>query len=263
MDRLTKSTHFIPVRTNYNVAKLAEVYVEEIVRLHGVPSSIVSDRDPKFTSHFWGALHEALGMKLRLSPAYHPQTNRQIERTTQTLEDMLRACVLDDRESWDKLLPLVEFTYNNSYHASIGMAPYEALYKRKFQTPLCWYKDRDNSIMGPDLVQQTNEKVKLIQERMKTTQSIQKNYADQRSRVLEFQEGDHVFFRVTPMTGVGRALRYKNLTSKFIGPYQILRRVGLAAYQIALPMNLANLYNVFHVSQLRKCMVDSSHVITP
>lgn len=164
VDRLTKSTHFIPVRTNYNVAKLAEIYIAEIVKLHGVPSSIVSDRDPNFTSHFWGELQEALGTKLRLSSAYHPQTDGQTERTIQTLEDMLRACVLDNGGSWDNLLPLIEFTYNNSYHSSIGMAPYEALYGRKCQTPLCWYKDGESMLVGPELVLQTSEKVRLIQE---------------------------------------------------------------------------------------------------
>jgi hypothetical protein len=223
----------------------------------------VSDRDPKFTSHFWGALQKALGTELRLSSAYHPQTDGQTERTIQTLEDMLRACVLDDRGSWDNLLPLIEFTYNNSYHASIGMAPYEALYGRKCQTPLCWYKDGESMLVGPELVQQTTEKVRLIQERMKTSQSRQKSYADQRRRPLEFQEGDHVFLRVTPTTGVGRALKSKKLTPKFIGPYQVLRRVGPMAYQIALPPNLAGLHNVFHVSQLRKYIADTTHVIAP
>ncbi|KAK2448109.1 hypothetical protein QL285_007407 [Trifolium repens] len=128
VDRLTKSAHFMPVRTTYNVEKLAEVYVAEIVRLHGVPTSIVSDRDPKFTSHLWKAFQKSLGTKLRHSSAYHPQTDGQTERTIQSLEDLLRACVLDDQRSWDELLPLVEFTYNNSFHGSIGMAPFEALY---------------------------------------------------------------------------------------------------------------------------------------
>lgn len=115
------------MRANYNVTKLAEIYIAEIVKLHGVPSIIVFDRDPKCTSQFWRELQEALVTKLRLSSTYHPQTDGQTERTIQTLEDMLRACVLDDQGSWDSLLPLIEFTYNNSYHASIEMAPYEEL----------------------------------------------------------------------------------------------------------------------------------------
>jgi hypothetical protein len=153
VDRLTKSAHFLPVKTTFNVQQLAELYVAEIVRLHGVPTSIVSDRDPKFTSHFWGALHKALGTKLSLSSAYHPQTDGQTERTIQSLEDLLRACVLDNHGSWDDILPLVEFTYNNSFHASIGMAPYEALYGRRCRTPLCWHQDGESLLIGPEYIQ--------------------------------------------------------------------------------------------------------------
>ncbi|KAK2427510.1 hypothetical protein QL285_026084 [Trifolium repens] len=263
VDRLTKSAHFLPVRTTDTAAKLTDVYIAEIVRLHGIPSSIVSDRDPKFTSHFWKTLHEALGTKLRLSSAYHPQTDGQTERTNQSLEDLLRACVLDDRGSWDDVLPLIEFTYNNSFHASIGMAPYEALYGRRCQTPLCWYQDGESMIVGPEMVQQTTDKVRKIRAMMKVAQDRQKSYADRRRRPLEFAEGDHVFLRVTPTTGVGRALKAKKLTPKFIGPYQILERIGKVAYRIALPPVLSLIHDVFHVSQLRKYTPDPSHVITP
>ncbi|KAK2403361.1 hypothetical protein QL285_052808 [Trifolium repens] len=263
VDRLTKSAHFLPVRTTDTAAKLTDIYIAEIVRLHGIPSSIVSDRDPKFTSHFWRTLHEALGTKLRLSSAYHPQTDGQTERTNQSLEDLLRACVLDDRGSWDDVLPLIEFTYNNSFHASIGMAPYEALYGRRCQTPLCWYQDGESMIVGPEMVQQTTDKVRKIRAMMKVAQDRHKSYADRRRRPLEFEEGDHVFLRVTPTTGVGRALKAKKLTPKFIGPYQILERVGKVAYRIALPPVLSLIHDVFHVSQLRKYTPDPSHVITP
>ncbi|KAK2409994.1 hypothetical protein QL285_045389 [Trifolium repens] len=263
VDRLTKSAHFLPVRTTDTAAKLTDIYIAEIVRLHGIPSSIVSDRDPKFTSHFWKTLHEALGTKLRLSSAYHPQTDGQTERTNQSLEDLLRACVLDDRGSWDDVLPLIEFTYNNSFHASIGMAPYEALYGRRCQTPLCWYQDGESLIIGPEMVQQTTDKVRKIRAMMKVAQDRQKSYADRRRRPLEFEEGDHVFLRVTPTTGVGRALKAKKLTPKFIGPYQILERVRKVAYRIALPPVLSLIHDVFHVSQLRKYTPDPSHVITP
>ncbi|KAK2397880.1 hypothetical protein QL285_059409 [Trifolium repens] len=263
VDRLTKSAHFLPVRTTDTAAKLTDVYIAEIVRLHGIPSSIVSDRDPKFTSHFWRTLHEALGTKLRLSSAYHPQTDGQTERTNQSLEDLLRACVLDDRGSWDDVLPLIEFTYNNSYHSTIGMAPYEALYGRRCQTPLCWYQDGESLIVGPEMVQQTTDKVRKIRAKMKVAQDRQKSSADRRRRPLEFEEGDHVFLRVTPTTGVGRALKAKKLTPKFIGPYQILERIGKVAYRIALPPVLSLIHDVFHVSQLRKYTPDPSHVITP
>ena len=138
VDRLTKSAHFIPVRIDYSMDRLAELYVEEIVRLHGVPLSIVSDRDPRFTSRFWKELQSALGTRLNFSTAFHPQTDGQSERLIQVLEDMLRGCVMEFTGSWDRYIPLMEFAYNNSYQSSIGMAPYEALYGRRCKTPVCW-----------------------------------------------------------------------------------------------------------------------------
>jgi hypothetical protein len=152
IDRLTKSAHFIPINQTFSLERLAQVYVKEIIRLHGIPASIVSDRDPRFTSKFWKQLHLELGTKLRLSSAYHPQTDGQSERTIQSLEDLLRACALEHKESWDEFLPLIEFTYNNSYHSSIGMAPYESLYGRKCCTPLCWYEVGENKLLGSDFV---------------------------------------------------------------------------------------------------------------
>ncbi|XP_068502889.1 uncharacterized protein [Phaseolus vulgaris] len=131
VDKLTKTTHFLPIDLRISMQKLTQIYIDEIVRLHGLPSNIVSDRDPRFTSRFWKTLQEVLGTKFRLSSAYHPQTDGQSERTIQYLEDFLRTCVLDHLGSWDEILPLVEFTYNNSYQASIRMAPFEALYGRK------------------------------------------------------------------------------------------------------------------------------------
>jgi transposase InsO family protein len=128
VDRLTKVADFLPVKTKYSSAKLAELYMERIVSLHGVPKKIVSDRGTQFTSHYWQKLHESLGAKLNFSTAYHPQTDGQNERTNQILEDMLRACALQYGSSWDKSLPYAEFSYNNSYQKSLQMTPFEALY---------------------------------------------------------------------------------------------------------------------------------------
>nr|KYP55985.1 Retrotransposable element Tf2 [Cajanus cajan] len=246
VDRLTMCAHFLPVNKRWSLERLSPLYIREIVRLHGVPSSIISDRDPRFTSMFWQTLHQALGMRLRLSSAYHPQTDGQSERTIQSLENLLRACVLDHLGSWEEVLPLVEFTYNNSYHASIGMVPFEALYGRRCRTSLCWYQKGESVVVGPELVLQTTKMVRQIQERLRATQSQQKSYADRRRRPLQFEEGEHVFLRVTPTTGVGRAVRAKKLTLKFIGPYRILRHVGPVAYQLALPPVLSKLHDVFH-----------------
>ena len=196
-----------------------------------------------------------------MSSTYHPQTDGQSKRTIQSLKDLLRACVLDHPGTWSDVLPLVKFTYNNSYHSSIGMAPYEALYGRRCRTPLCWQQDGESVVLGPKFLQQTIEKVRVIQNRMRATQSRQKSYADTRRMPLEFEVGDHVFLRVTPTTGIGRALKSRKLTPRFIGPYQITKRIGSVAYEIALPPHLANLHNVFHISQLRNYEADRTHVL--
>jgi hypothetical protein len=138
VDRLTKVAHFIPVNTTYSGARLAELYISRIVCLHGVPKKIISDRGSQFTSRFWEQLHDSLDTKLRFSTAYHPQTDGQTERTNQVLEDMLRACAIQYGSSWDKCLPYAEFSYNNSYQASLKKSPFEALYGRKCRTPLYW-----------------------------------------------------------------------------------------------------------------------------
>ncbi|EOY21236.1 Uncharacterized protein TCM_012637 [Theobroma cacao] len=160
--RLTKSAHFLAIHSTYSIEKLARLYIDEIVRLHGILVSIVLDRDPRFTSRFWPKFQEVLGTKLRFSTACHPQTDGQSERTIQTLEDMLRACVIDFTGSWDRHLPLVEFAYNNSFQSSIGMAPYKALYGRKCRTPLCWDEVDERKLVNVELIDLTNDKIKVI-----------------------------------------------------------------------------------------------------
>ena len=147
----------------------------------------MSDRDGWFTSRFWLRVHEALGTRLHFTTAYNPQSDGQSERTIQTLEDMLRACVLDWRGLWTDHLALVEFAYNNSWHASIQMAPYEALYGRRCRTPLCW--DEPTGVVGepPKIVEAMISIVAQIRDRLLTAQSRQKSYADKRWRPLEFE----------------------------------------------------------------------------
>ena len=194
VDRLTKSAHFLPVRTDYSLDKLAELYIKEIVRLHGIPISIISDRDPRFTSRFWGKLQEALGTRLNFSTVFQPQTDGQSERVIKIMEDMLRSCVIDYEGSWDRHIPLVEFVYNNSFQLSIGMAPYEALYGRKCRTPLCWTELSEKKVIGLDLIQETEEKVKMIRERLKIANDRQKSYADMKRKDIRYEIGEKVFF---------------------------------------------------------------------
>lgn len=162
IDRLSKSAHFVAIKTTWGVQKLAEIFIHEIVCLHGTPKSIVSDRDGRFMSRFWKELHKPMGTELRFSTAFHPQTDGQSERIIQTLEDMLRACVLDRSTSWDTSLSLIEFTYNNSWYAMIKMAPYEALYGRKCRSPICWDETADKILLSPELVERTATDVALI-----------------------------------------------------------------------------------------------------
>ncbi|KAG8503406.1 hypothetical protein CXB51_001385 [Gossypium anomalum] len=240
VDRLTKSAHFIPVRTDYSLQKLAKLYVAEIVRLHGVPVSIISDRDPRFTSRFWRKLQEELGTRLDFSTAFHPQTDGQSKRVIQVLEDMLRGCIIDFRGSWEDYLPLAEFAYNNSYQASIQMAPYEALYGRRCHT---------------------ESKVRLIRDRLKEASDRKKSYADLKRKEIEFAVGDMVFLKVSPWKKILRFGRKGKLSPRFIGPYRVDKRVGPVAYQLELPPELHRIHNVFHVSMLRRYRSDPTHVI--
>ena len=156
---MTKSAH-----VGFTLKRLEKLYIKEIIRLHRILVTIISDRDTIFISQFWKSLYKALKIKLNFSTAFHPQTDGQSERTIQILEDMLRTCILDMKSSWDEHLPLIEFAYNNSYQASIGMAPYEALYGRRCRSPIHWDDVGERRILGPELVQQAVEKIQLIKE---------------------------------------------------------------------------------------------------
>nr|GFB93922.1 retrotransposable element Tf2 [Tanacetum cinerariifolium] len=187
VDRLTKSAHFLPIRKDYSVSRLAEIFQQEIIRLHGTPSVIVSDRDPRFASCFWKGLQKAWGTMLKFSTSFHPQTDGQSERTIQTLEDMLRSCALEWTGNWDDYICLVEFAYNNSWHASIKCAPFEMLYGRKFRASICWDQVGKRVIEGPEMIEVTNAEVVVAKEKLKEARARQKSYADKHRRSLEFQ----------------------------------------------------------------------------
>ncbi|GJS35093.1 putative reverse transcriptase domain-containing protein [Tanacetum coccineum] len=231
-------------------------YLKEVVSKHGVPVSIISDRDGKFTSHFWKSLHKALGTRLDMSTAYHPETDGQSERTIQTLEDMLRACVLDFGKGWDKHLPLVEFSYNNSYHTSIKAAPFEALYGRKCRSPICWAEVGDSQLTGPEIIHETTERIVQIKSHIQATRDRQKSYADVRRKPLKFQVGDKVMLKVSPWKGVIRFGKRGKLNPRYIRPFKIIAKVGTVAYRLELPEKLSRVHSTFHVSKFKKCMAD-------
>ncbi|KAD0553101.1 hypothetical protein E3N88_44080 [Mikania micrantha] len=231
VDRLTKSAHFLPIKETDKLDKLTRIYLKEVVSRHGVPISIISDRDSRFMTHFWKSLHKALRTRLDMGTAYHPQTDGQSERTIQTLEDMLRACVIDFGNSWETHLPLVEFSYNNSYHTSLGAAPFEAPYGRKCRSPICWAEVGESQLTGLELVHETTEKIVQIRNRMAAARDRQKSYADKRRKPLEFQVGDRVILKVSPWKG------------------------------LQLPQELSSVHNVFHISNLKKCLDDKTLTI--
>ena len=261
MDQLMKSAHFLAVRMTFTLERFCRLYIREIVRLYGVPVSIVSDRDPRFTAHFWKSFQKAMGTRLTISTAFHPQTDGQSKRTIHVLEDMLLACVLNHKGSWKEHLPLVEFAHNNSYQASIQMTPYEALYGTPCRSPICWTEVGESSITSLDLIRDTSEKVSLIRQRLLTAQSRKKSYADVRRRPFEFEVGDHVFLKVMPKIRVVRFGKRGKLSPRFIRPFEILERVGTIAYRLDLPPSMSGFHEVFHVSMLRRYTPDLAHVV--
>ncbi|GJR78480.1 putative reverse transcriptase domain-containing protein [Tanacetum coccineum] len=229
VDRLTKLAYFLPMKKTDSMENLTRQYLKEVVYMHGVPLSIILDCDSQFASGFWRSLLNALGTSLNMSTTYHPETDGQSERMIQTLEDMLRACVIDFGGSWDRHLPLVEFSYNNSYHASIKAAPYEALYGRKCRLPVCWSEVRDSQLTGPELICETTKMIIQIKNRLLTARIRQKSYAD--------------------------------LSPQYVGPFKIIERIGPMAYRLELPEKLHGIHNMFHVSNLKKCLADENLVI--
>ncbi|CAN6707754.1 unnamed protein product [Malus baccata var. baccata] len=219
VDRLTKSAHFIPVREKCPLNKLAKLFITKIVKYHGVPVNIISDRDPRFTSKFWIAFLEALD--------------------------------------------LMEFAYNNSFHSSIGLSPFEALYGRDCRTPLCWSEVGERVLEGPEIVDETTQNVQVIKYNLKAAQDRQKSLADRHATDRVYDVGNLVFLKLSPWRGVVRFGKKGKLSPRYIGPYEITERIGEVAYRLELPPKLSKVHNVFHVSMLRHYVSDPSHVIPP
>ncbi|GKB14315.1 putative reverse transcriptase domain-containing protein [Tanacetum coccineum] len=237
VDRLTKSAHFLPMRENDPMERLMKLYMKEVVTRHGVHVSIISDHDGRFTSLFWKALNKALGTRLDMSKAYHPETDGQSERTIQTLEDMLRACV-------------------------IKAAPFEALYGRKCRSPVCWAEVGDAQLTGPAIIHETTKKIVQIKSRIQAARDRQKSYANIRRKPMVFQVGDRVMLKVSPWKGVVCFGKRGKLNPGYVGPFKVIERVGTVAYKLELPQQLSRVHNTFHVSNLKKCMSDESLVIS-
>nr|GEZ20396.1 putative reverse transcriptase domain-containing protein [Tanacetum cinerariifolium] len=212
---------------DYKMEKLARFYIDQIVAGHGVPVSIISDRDGRFTSRFWQTLQKALGTRLDMSTAYHPQTDGQSERTIQTLEDMLRACAL-----------------------------FKALYGRKCRSPVLWAEIGERRLIGPKLVQETT--ASLGPEKLKAARVRQKSYADNRRKPLEFEVGDRVLLKVSPWKGLIHFGKKGKLAPRYVGPFEILERISPVAYRLRLPKELSSVHDTFHVSNLKNFLADAN-----
>ncbi|GJY73691.1 putative reverse transcriptase domain-containing protein [Tanacetum coccineum] len=229
VDRLTKSAIFTPMREIDPLDKLARMYLKEVVTRHGIPVSIICDRDPRFASNFWRSLQNALGTNLDMSTVYHPQTDGQSERTIQTLKD-----------------------HSNLERA----APFKALYGRKYCSPVCWTEVGEAQILGPELIQETTEKIIQIKQRMQAARDRQKSYADLKRKTMEFQVGDKVMLDVSPWKGDVHFGKRGKLNPRYVGPFKVIERVGEVAYKLELPEELSRVHNTFHVSNLKKCHAD-------
>jgi hypothetical protein len=260
VDKLSKSAHFIPVKSTCKAIDIAQVFMKEVFRLHGMPREIISDRDTKFTSKFWKSLMAGLETKLLFSTAYHPQTDGQTERVNQILEDMLRMHVMHQPRKWEDYLPLVEFAYNNGYQASLKMSPFEVLYGRQCNTPVSWSNPVNRISIGPDMLKEMEQQVTQIKQNLKVAQNRQKSYADQKRTPREFKMGDHVYLRIKPRRSSLKMGACAKLAPRYCGPFEVLDRVGPVAYRLALPPTV-KAHNVFHVSLLKKYVHDANHII--
>jgi hypothetical protein len=238
VDELTKSPHFILVRETYDVTDVAHIFVSEVICLCEIPKNIISERDSRFTSRFWTSLQSALGTQLNLSTTYHLEIDGKTKRVNQFMEYMLRMYVMDNQTNWEKYLPLVEFTYNKSFHSSIGMPLYEALYGRPCRTPLSWERLEDCVTVGPEFIQEMEEQVIQIRQRLKKAQDRQKSYVDAQRTNQSYKVGDLVFIRIRPNKSTIRFMKGIKLSPLFIGPFKIQEKIGPVAYRLVLPPHL-------------------------
>jgi hypothetical protein len=246
VDKLTKFVHFIPMKVTHKTTNVVDIYMREVACLHGIPKTIVSDRDPKFTSKFWKGLFKGLGTNLNFNTTYHPESDGQTERVNQVIEDMLRMYVVDKPYKWEDYLHLLKFAYNNGYQASLKMIPFEALYGRKCNTPISWDNPADRAVIGPKIFREMEEKMLKIKQNLKVSQDRKKNYADKGRTHREFKLGDHVFLKAKANISSLKLGNCSKLVARYCGSFEILERIGPVAYMIALSASMS-IQNVFHV----------------
>jgi hypothetical protein len=251
--RLTKMVHYVATRTNVTAPQLAAIFMREVVRLHGVPERILSDRDPRFTANFWRAVWQMMGTALTMSTAYHPQTDGQTERANRTLEEMIRGYVNWKQDDWDEYLSVLEIAYNNSVQASTGRTPFFLNSGQEIQLPIDKAMSAVRDCKNPEAVKRVEGIHAAIQQaklQIAKAQERQQKYADQHRRELTFQVGDSVLLSTEHLKLVDSHRRTPKLAEKYIGPFKIKRVVGSNAYELDLPARL-KIYPVFNISKLK------------
>ena len=254
VDRLTKFAHFFPVSTEYKAPQIAKIFFKEIFRLHGLPKIIVSDRDSKFLSKFWQELFRLAGTSLTPSTSYHPQIDGQTEIVNKWIEGYLRNYVTGQQTTWIKWLHLGEYCYNTTYHMSIKMSPFKALYGYEATTFGSLTIMESKVPSAQELIQRNIDIIKELRDNLHIAQNQQKLYADKNRVERSFQEGDLVYLRLQPYK---QSSIKKNGTEKlkprFYGPYKVIKKIGEVAYELELPSH-SQIHNVFHVSRLKKVL---------
>lgn len=256
VDRFTKMAHFIPTQMTLDGKEAARLFFLHVVRNHGLPESVVSDRDSRFTGMFWSGLMNSLGTKLLFSSAYHPETDGQTERVNRVLEDYLRLYVAADQSDWAELLPIAELCYNNAYHSSLGMSPFEALMGRNPRMPDTFAPLQWQSVSLEEYQVTQREAWERAKVSLKQSQDRYKAVADLRRTEVHYEVGDLVWLKTENMR-LPPHLSHK-LASPYIGPYKIVKKVGEEAYRLKLPKEMRRVHSTFHTKLLKKYFEDPS-----
>ncbi|MCO5573242.1 hypothetical protein L7F22_027011 [Adiantum nelumboides] len=260
VDMLTKVSHLLSVKKTYIASDISRLFVKEIFRLHGLPKRIISDKDAKFTSKFWKALFEALGTQLCFSSAYHPQSVGQTERVNQVVEDIIRAYCSREPRKWIQFLPLVEFAYNSSFHSSIGMSPFNALYGHECVSPLNFSDPTIRVEATKKMLEEMGEQTKAIRHDIQAAKDRHKHYADQKRSYRKFKQGDKVFLRVRPKRSNLSLGKFKKLSPRYCGPYEVIKVLSDQAYKLKLPEHI-KVHDVFHINLLKLYIPNPNHAV--